>query len=979
MPPVARVAVAKGKRAFGVGGAGAVDWRAYEVLEVRDALTRTYATDAHLVTYVLPGAARQPRINKAGLPIVEPKPVVEVFFCDVDNEHHAPWTPQLMEAALAEEESLPLLATAGVYYTAHGRRIVQPLAEPLPVENAEPYLRRWFRELEAAGLAVDWHCRDWTRHFRLPNVRRGGDDYRSPRIALERMRAIDPAPFAPPLLAVLEPSTGASTPAAAPVPALDWTREIPRSWVPKVERLAAAVRSVDEAWHPLFLDLAGALLASGVPAEHVPVVCRSVSIATGLDSRTDDREAAAKSTVQRKLAGLRVTGLAAMRRRYPAVAQALEDVTARGARARALAYRHEAMDVPPVAESVRALERAIRTASEGVTLLSAECGLGKTQAAIRVAVERAAAGLRTAMSVDKNALARQIAADVHRAGAKVLRLFGPLSVTREDGTPECRFHETARMLTDAGQSVHHALCEGSGSRRCEHWDECRARNGREGDEDALITIGPHALLTQLKQSAGDEGLLVIDEPPSVHESIRLPLCEIRRAIGSLHLLAGHYAAALEPALLAVGSWTALTGQPGAAVGVEEVAGERLSELRSRAATSGVAAGSTLVPIQPGLLFSSRNSAQLASRIAAVSRTCGPIHRALTGRLKVSARLLEGPAAQPDGGRVVVLSGVREELESALTRPGPTVLLDANAEIHTPVLPAVVGRETPIHRFRALDGAPIQRVLLKTRAVNRARWWRAAHEGLDGATRAAILQAFRWAAEGAGATTLGIVTFLPVEMAFRLVFATERVLDAEALRGTGFTRRAVEDLASSLRSSVQAWRGPVCLGHYGAMRGLDSMSDVDCLITFGDPWPNLDAVRHDVEFFGIAVPWQERAEALCRAELEQAHGRLRVVHRQRPGRAMHVGALLPGGSGWETGTVEIRTPAVDRAREPTAMAVDELRRIVDGLGGIRATARRVGCSHPTIAKYLAGRPVPSSVASAIRKAGDGCASGRHSGL
>ena len=94
-------------------------------------------------------------------------------------------------------------ATCGVYHTLHGRHIVQPLAQPIPVAKAEPYLRRWLLGLESAGLAVDWACRDWTRHFRLPHVRSNGTDYRSPLVSLDRMRPIALQPLVP--MTCLEP------------------------------------------------------------------------------------------------------------------------------------------------------------------------------------------------------------------------------------------------------------------------------------------------------------------------------------------------------------------------------------------------------------------------------------------------------------------------------------------------------------------------------------------------------------------------------------------------------------------------------------------------------------------------------------------------------------------------------------------------------------------------------------------------------
>ena len=184
------VAVAKGKFARGFDGSGREVTAAYEVVDLRLALERTYKTDAHLVTYVVRGEENQPRLNKPGLPCFRGDVETHAFFCDVDNPAHGGWTAASFAAARAQEDTFVALATAGIYYTAHGRRIVQPLAEPIPVQKVEPYLRRWLLELEVAGLPVDWACRDWTRHFRLPHVRRAGADFRSPRVALDRMRPI---------------------------------------------------------------------------------------------------------------------------------------------------------------------------------------------------------------------------------------------------------------------------------------------------------------------------------------------------------------------------------------------------------------------------------------------------------------------------------------------------------------------------------------------------------------------------------------------------------------------------------------------------------------------------------------------------------------------------------------------------------------------------------------------------------------------
>ena len=80
---------------------------------------------------------------------------------------------------------------------------VQKSLQELPVQEVEPYLHRWHVELIEAGIDVDTKCKDWTRHYRLPNVIREGQTYVSPFVDLGRMQTItlDPLPPMPPMLA----------------------------------------------------------------------------------------------------------------------------------------------------------------------------------------------------------------------------------------------------------------------------------------------------------------------------------------------------------------------------------------------------------------------------------------------------------------------------------------------------------------------------------------------------------------------------------------------------------------------------------------------------------------------------------------------------------------------------------------------------------------------------------------------------------
>ena len=993
---MALVAVAPHRGFRGFDGIRERVAEAYQVLDLHDALTREYRTDAHLVTYVVPGARRQPRVNKPGLPFFPRRLEVGVFFCDVDNPGHSRWTDELFAEALEQYETLGALQTAGVYHTEHGRRIVQPIAEPIPVQEVEPYIRRWFRRLEEDGLAVDWQCRDWTRHYRLPHVWRGGARYRSPWVDLRRMRPIELEP--------LPPSVAGATPATAPrasaaprlVPDVDWTVELPPAWEERVRIIAAAVREVQTEWHTLFLALAGALLSRGAPPEHVPVLCRAVSLATGADTRTDDRETGARTTVRRWLAGQPATGYTQLALRWPGVALALDEAMATGVEARMRAQAAAPGPELPASleETTAALEDVIRRAPPGLTLISSECGLGKTAAAMKVAAERAARpyaspeaqGVRappqskTSISVDKNALAIQIQEDLELRGVAVRRIFGPLSVLREDGTPECRYHETAQHLVAGGQAIKREFCEGRGLQRCEHYDECAARRGSEGPGDARVVVGPHALIGPLDKAAGTTGLLVIDEPPHLLDTTPVTLGDLERTERALSAFDRAYADAMRPALQAARAWILAAEIPGASLPVKDglrrfgaaVDPEVLEDARVAAEVDGdcvacAAAAplpdprSSAPPLRIVEVSLARHDLRRAQELGVASRVLGALHHAAR-----AVWLVAGRVEQVAGQRLLLITSARRELTQALRREGAVVLMDANVGLDAAIYETVVGYAPPLHDFRAGDGAPIARTVIRCRSASRTHWMRGgklrAEPSLVGAVRALIA----WAQEDRAATSLGIITLKPIRLALEAALRPEDPAAREAWRAAGQEPRILDELVARLGPVLAGWGGEIILGHYGAVRGLNNMAGVDCLATLADPWPNLDAVRRDAAYVGREDGWRERVEGLCRAELEQAHGRLRTVHRTRPGRALHVGRVLPGGSGWSGGRVEIRHMQVGRPQASGRMTTAELEALIARCGSLSAAARLAGCSRAYLLKCRTGeRPVSDRVAEALR--------------
>lgn len=1124
-PGEVRIAVAASKFVPGVKGAED-NWRApnprrvrarYEVLELCEALERTYPADAHLVTYLVRGPDGlpldwQPRVNKAGLEHVLRFGFtvdVGVLFCDADNPGHAAWTPEGLRAARDAWErwaEVPALATLGVYFTKNGYRLIQPLDAPVPPDKAERLLKAWLATLAQEGLPVDESCKDWTRHFRLPHVKRDGVPARSPFVDLDRMRPVrleapelltlsaagappTTTPGAPSLGAPASVAPGASAVAARVAPGRSGPRArsplahpapldpLGDAWRPLVARVASVVRVEPGAWHDLFLVLAGALLERGVAPPEVPRLCAAISIATGADTKTDDRRKAAETTLARARAGESFLGFGTLRWRWRAVAdaldEALDEVLAAGrtpdfdppleglaSPAPDLALVAPANDVAPPAsdvaapartgppapglaltleEATAAIEEAIRSAGPGLTVIHAACGIGKTRAAERVALERAGKpyasphalgeraplGSKTVFAFDKNALSLESYGRLRAQGASVQRRFGPASKVDTEGRHLCKLVDVARPLVAGGQSLQRELCEGRGIARCPHYDGCEARLRYEGDGDARIVLGTHALLGELDETAGVTGLLILDEPPGLLETVALDASALAQA---LDLLAAYfeprYGAILRPlvgALLAYleqlpqgeppAQWAdealltiaphVLThrldtacraadvertpleaylgpaqpdvdsfagdlgtaraepnGHAGGAVGNLGPDGRAQRDAYDLARVLAIAIEPHRLSKAPPLLYLAVTQAlhrpALADRLGAASHVLGTLQRFFDGKTPGLARV-----RWRQGKPRLLVTMPRGDLLDAVTREGAAVVLDANADVHLPLYEKIFGGPPHyVHLPAPSDGAPVARKQESKRAT-RTHWMaggRLADEQGLRAIVAAVRTVVDWALAAPEHGTLAIITFLPLEVALAAARRPNDAGHAQAWEKAGQAQGDLAALTAALRPELGRWPGELLLAHYGAVRGLDAMKHADALATIGDPWPNLDEVRTEIDFLRLDVSWEARAEAICRAELEQAHGRLRPVHRTKPARALHVGRMLPGGAAWDA--VGRMSRPVGRPKTRAALDQASFRQVVDALGGVRPAARTLGCPTNTILRYLSGaRAVP----------------------
>ena len=936
------IAVAPTKFSKGVGRAGSRP--DYAKVDLVDALEREYATDAHLVAYIDTSTPdnHQHRLRKEDLTThADPNAVqLTCVFVDVDNPNHGKWTESSRAEAIASYARLPY--PCGVYHTEHGARFVLVLAHPIPVSRAEAVIYEVLRKLEAAGFAPDWHARDWTRHFRLPHVRRDGRFRRAPYVDLTRL---EPVEVFVPLHAVDEPApVRRRKPAPPPIA---WTSTLAERWRPLSMRIAEAIRSTVAAdYHAMYLAIGGALVSRGVPAEVVPELVRDVARGAG-SSKPEHHAKGARDTVAKYVSGLSVSGLYKLGRDYPAVADALVDALEDVQPRPAVATPRETLSA-----TTERLYATLLAAPDGLSVIKAECGLGKTYAAQRVAVERsqrrhltvvdstrAPVQSRTAISVDKNELAAQVAADIAAAGVPVRRVFGPLSV--RDPALRCAHYDKAVAMVNGGQSLVWEFCEGRKRSRCEHFESCTVRQGfvdlgvSDSSATPRITVGPHALLSTLDAAATSSGLLVIDEPPALLETSTITPDDVALALKHVYEFEAGFARDMAPVLLALESWT----------------DARTSFVELTASLDTDFSSLRRPPIRSSAAHRARSHLASAVELGAVSKTLLTIMRALSSAL-VEVRLDE------DTGNVVVTL-TRGDLTDALRRDGSVVVTDANADLHMPALSKVTGYDPPLSTFTAADGAPVERTHVRASSSSRRAWFAHGRLVLDTGVLSAVREAVSWALERR-CSSVGLVTMRTVELAVLGALGEDMSREWHAAGQTRYS----ETVAAFRDALAPALTLTIRTAHYGATRGLNRLASVDALATVGDPWPSVPHVQTEAAFLGVDP--DERLEAIARAELEQAHGRLRVVHRTRPAYALHVGRVVPGGAAWSSDAVVRRAPAEGRRRGVGAMGLAELSRVVEALGGVRACASAVGCSSSAMQRYSVGeREVPPGVASALR--------------
>lgn len=970
------------------------------VATLRDVLTRRYTTAALCMGYVVTQhgtpLARSPRVAKDALGWVRSQDldvVTTCFIADVDTPGHVPWTPELREAFLRTWNEAPLLRTCALYTSAKGYRLLQPIAEWLPVELAELRMHAWYTQLIAQGVwSTVLECKDWGHLMRVANhVKHGGAVYDADLVSFERLALIEPPPPLKGALPRLARKRAAAQPAEGTTVTVPvFAEACPLGWITAADAIGAAIRdTVGSDWRHCYLALSGALLDHGCePAELPAVIARAGAIA-GAGEHLANRVAIARTTAVRWLSGLSCLGWEFLSKDFRGVAEALERALGESARVVARVRRRLTAPAPkhvPAVEASAALTNEIRTAY-GVTLIAGPPGLGKTQSILGHALHlpvigsRAHPGDRIALGTPHHDLALQIRGDLPDRSR---RLYGPLAHRQSDGSRTCIHHEAAAPLANGGQSIEWEFCKGRGKAPCERFDACPARLGSEGPDNANLVVGPHEKLGELSAAAGPAGVLVIDEPEGVVATEIVTLDQLDTARRFLDAFVPRYARLIAPALAAFDAWVrstldgSLCPMPDAiragvlAVPLDLIEGAGIdpgmSPEQVADAILELAGGAILVdakskapPIQWVQMQIARRSPGRAHELGAASRVLDLLWRGLTARPAHAARV----DARGDS-RAVVITGLDEDLARAVRRDGPVVLLGADVALHLPAVTRLMGSPPRFVDLRVADGAPVSRTMYATAGATRKRWCPRGAPDWSGGFLQALRAAIAWAAEDPTTKVLALMTWAIFAAAIGHVLAPDARGPRELWKACGQSASTLADARAQVAPVLAAWPGEILVGHYHHLRGLNYMRGADAGVTLGDPRPNVGQVEDQALYLELE-PFG-RADAIAAAELEQAHGRLRTIHRSKPARLCHVGELV--NPAWRGLPVEVREMPGGRPPTSAAMAPDELVEIRKRMDlSLRAFAERLGVGKSTVERWEKGEgrgaAIPAEVAARAR--------------
>jgi hypothetical protein len=889
------------------------------------ALTRKFGCDAFTAQYYSP--QRPYRINNKGQESISPyegAKLVWVMF-DVDGEGHKAteeWRAEEERKVARLQEVYP---GAFNYNTRNGYRIVYRLPYPRRPENWRAFYRASLDHLrDEFGIVADDALSIWNQPVRLPWVRRKGD-----RAPVVRPTSGDPANIGfwtfDPNLSAAPPETKSRKPQSKRGPTVNKPpaslAELPDELARHVPAFAAAFKEVEAVWHRVHLVLATAL-SGRMEVKAIPAFLRAVAGAAG-DCHAEERFATAISSLERQAEGIAVRGYPTLVCDYPPIVRVLDKLFPRATDPIAeLRRRIENAVLPETVEREHAAEEIAVGIRRFTPIIKSTTGAGKTVAVVRVAVERARKGLRTVIVAPTHKMAHQVIAEIEARGVDVLYVRGPLSVEDETGAPVCEFAGITLPQRDVGANIRWEFCKGQGKQPCPYLETCPAAKGEEGEKGAPVVVGVHAMLPTLAKKVGENGLLIIDETPTLKETFiftkgdiatTIQVLEGRRAFGQ------ELSDALLPAVRRF------------------AAGEVLSDEERAALEKSLGASSDGFDPMPHILTTEIVGLR-STRDRERAQNVATARRVLTAMARLYVKM-RGPLYA--GSFQEGVRGINPEVAEVFRRKGQVVLLDATPDLR--LLEHVMGHAPERTELNVGNGATIRREVVYTKAT------RSSLTPDGGVNVREVAKILEQALAGAEGQFVGIVTYKEIAGPLREAWESAQGPFAELL------------------NAHRATGGELDVLHYGNMRGRDDLKEVDRLVTIGDPCPNVGNEEAWAKTLNI-----EDADGyinqLTRDELEQAHGRIRAPWRTKPAVAMHFGRELPGG--WGAGTTVSQMPT-GRPKNTAAMAGEEFKGARVGLKlSQKEFAKLMELSERAVRNYESGaRGIPPDVAAEVRGLSD----------
>lgn len=543
-------------------------------------------------------------------------------------------------------------------------------------------------------------------------------------------------------------------------------------------------------------------------------------------------------------------------------------------------------------------------------------GAGKTRAAVHAAVD---SDRPFVLASPRHDLTDEIAARLIKHGEKVDRRRGLLRVAGTNGAPACKQHLRASELQAAGGSVP-MLCK-----TCEHQRGCPARQ-REARQRVIATVHKLASVAMDRDEADaslDRPVLIVDETPELLEELsatRADLEEATRLLTSGVLeptFARNVAAWLRALIITVSD--AEQDLPAACARVDRDARREPTtylgwSMSTRPNADAVRLGKIKLGREPELAADDLLGLQRAEWLEATRaiRLFRPILAAARDVRRITWR--------KDGFAVHVATR-----EAELLTEGGAVVLDATPPIA--MLEALcndAGIDLVTMTLRVADGAPHTRTVLYSANASRSKL--------------APGKVANWSAIKP-LITRGLDAVRNVKG--RILLVTFKTI-ADGIR------------AGKLADVLEPFGGRVDVAHYGAVRGLDLWRDHDACATVGDPWPELGSAREQAATMGLDA--EAHLREVARAELAQAHGRLRDPSRSRPATHVHLGTLAP--LGWTEENTMIETKPRGRPRIKASTTTEELREWVSSQKSQRTAAKLLGLPLSTLQRCLQGQALPA---------------------